>query len=237
MKHNSSASSHQKKALAVIPARGGSLRIPRKNLADFGGKPALQHVIQIVRESGVFESVAVSTENEEIADQALLSGAEVIQRPLDLSDDFTPIQPVVEHAIRKMPETEFVCLILATAVLLRPERLKMAHNMLVKDPKLDYVIGVRRFESPPQRGIMLDEQGFISMQSPEFLNTRSQDLEPLYQDAGQFSFGRRVAWLSGRPSFITRTRGIELPRSEAIDIDDFEDLNFARLLFDANRRR
>lgn len=225
-----------KKAFAVIPARGGSVRVPRKNMADFGGKPAVAHVIQIAKDCNAFERVAVSTDDKEIADYALSSGAEVIQRPPNLADGFTPLQPVVAHAIQQMPEADFICLILATAIFLRPESLRLAHSMLIEDSNLDYAIGVRRFDSPPQRGILLDEAGFVSMKSPEFINSRSQDLKPLYHDAGQFSFGRRIAWLSSRPSFMARTRGIELLRSEAIDIDEPEDLVFARLLFDAKNK-
>ena len=237
MKGHGRASNNHKKTLAVIPARGGSQRIPKKNLADFGGKPAISRVIEIVRCSRIFERIVISTDDLEIASEAKAAGAEVIHRSQELSDDFTPLQPVVVHAIKQVPDAEFVCLILATAILLRPERLSLAYSMLLKEPELDYVIGIRRFDSPPQRGIALDEQGFVSMQSPEFLNVRSQDLTPLYHDAGQFSFGHRTAWLSGRSSFVMRTRAIELSRGEAIDIDEPDDLIFARRLFEAERAK
>jgi N-acylneuraminate cytidylyltransferase len=131
------------------------------------------------------------------------------------------------------PDSDFVCLLLATAVLLRPERLAVAMALLGENPDLDYAIGVRRFDSPPQRGLLLNAQGFVSMQSPQFFSARSQDLEPMYHDAGQFSFGRREAWLSGGASFMMRTKGIVLPRDEAIDIDEPQDLDFARLVFRA----
>ena len=233
MNRSNSSTKNSQKTLAVIPARGGSLRIPKKNLADFGGKPAIARVIEIARCSRIFERIVISTDDLEIASEAEVAGAAVIHRPQELSDDFTPLQPVVVHAINQVPTAQFVCLILATAILLRPERLRVAYSMLLKDPQLDYVIGIRRFGSPPQRGITLDEQGFVSMQSPEFLNARSQDLTPLYHDAGQFSFGRRKSWLSGQSSFVMRTRAIELSRGEAVDIDEPDDLIFARRLFEA----
>lgn len=232
----SSTSSRNSNALAVIPARGGSFRVPGKNLADFGGKPAIARVIQIAKDSGVFGRITVSTDDAAIAACAKTEGAEVIERPAELSDSFIPLMPVVTHAMDAVPEAEFVCLILATAILLRPERLARAYEMLTEDPSLDYAIGIRRFDSPYQRGILLDEHGFVSMRSPEYFNSRSQDLTPLYHDAGQFSFGRRAAWASGRESFMMRTQGIELPRGESVDIDEPADLEFARLLFEAQRR-
>lgn len=224
---------HALRALAVIPARGGSRRIPQKNLAKFCGTPALAHVVRIARESAVFERVAVSTDDPAIASCAENSGADVIWRPAHLADDDTPLQPAVVHAMEAKPETDLVCLLLATAVLLKPTRLAAAYNMLSEDPTLEYVIGIRRFESAPQRGMKRDEAGLVSMRSPENFNVRSQDLVPLYHDAGQFSFGRASAWLSDQPSFTMRTYGLELPRGEAVDIDVPEDLAVARALFEA----
>lgn len=220
-----------RKALAIIPARGGSVRIPRKNLADFGGQPAIAHVLKIAQDSGVFRQVAVSTDDPDIAAQAEAAGADVVWRPETLADGHTPLQPVVTHAIEALGATGTTCMILATAVLLRPELLRQADAILNKDPALEYVIGVRRYDSPPQRAITLGMDGMVAMQTPEFFNVRSQDLTPLYHDAGQFSFGRNQAWQSGRASFMSRTRAIELARDEAIDIDELEDLEFARLIF------
>lgn len=233
---NGSTGGQSSSALAVIPARGGSVRVPGKNLADFGGKPAIARVIQIAIASGVFGRIAVSTDDAAIAACARNEGAEVIIRPADLSDSFTPLQPVVVHAMSKVAKADFVCMIFATAILLRPERLARAYEMLTTDRSLDYVIGIRRFDSPYQRGLVLDQQGCVSMLSPEQFNSRSQDLTPLYYDAGQFSFGRRSAWASGAASFMMRTRGVELPRAESVDIDEPEDLEFAQLLYDAQRR-
>ena len=223
-------------AIAVIPARGGSVRIPGKNLADFDGTPSIARVIQIAHESAIFNRVIVSTDNKNIAICAEEAGAEIIERPANLSDGLTPIQPVVAHVIAATPEATHICLILATAVLLLPKRLNTAMTMLSEDPQLDFVIGIRKFESPPQRGFRLNDQGYVKMDKPENFNKRSQDLPALYHDAGQFSFGQRDAWLSGKASFIMRTRGIELPRWEAVDIDEPEDLDFARLLFRSQKK-
>jgi len=225
----------RKKSLAVIPARGGSVRIPDKNLADFDGEPAVARVIAVARDSGVFDEIVVSTDDNLIANCAKNAGAEVVPRPANLSDGMTPLQPVVVHAMSEYPDAEYTCLLLATAVMLRPDRLAQAMSLLTTTPDLDYVIGVRRFDSPPERGLLLDPQGFVSMKSPQFFNFRSQDLEPIYHDAGQFSFGRRAAWFSGGASFSMKTKGIVLPRDEAIDIDEPEDLDFAQLVFRARQ--
>lgn len=227
---------NQINAIAVIPARGGSVRIPGKNLADFGGVPAVARVVQIAQESSIFKKIIVSTDDQNIAICAAGVGAEIIDRPAHLSDGHTPIQPVVAHVIETVPEATYVCLILATAVLLLPTRLRIALTMLSENPELDFVIGIRKFESPPQRAFSLNDQGYVEMVSPENFNKRSQDLPALYHDAGQFSFGHRDAWLSGKASFTMRTRGIELPRWEAVDIDEPEDLDFARLLFQAQKK-
>jgi len=228
---------NQINAIAVIPARGGSVRIPGKNLADFGGVPSITRVVQIAHESSIFNRVIVSTDDKNIAKCAAKAGAEIIERSAELADNLTPIQPVVANVIAAAPEATHICLILATAVLLLPKRLNHALDMLSADPHLDFVIGIRKFESPPQRGFRLNNQGYVEMDSPEYFNTRSQDLPTLYHDAGQFSFGNREAWLSGKASFMMRTRGIELPRWEAVDIDEPEDLDFARLIFQSQKKR
>jgi len=219
-------------AIAVIPARGGSRRIPGKNLIEFGSKPALAHSIGIALESGVFDRVLVSTDDPDIAKCASDEGAEVVDRPAELSDDFTPILPVIVHAIQSAPQAEVVCLVMATAILLSPERLRCAHKILTLDPSLDYVVGVRRFDTPPQQALLLDQDGLVSMQSPEMFEKRSQDLPALFYDAGQFSFGRREAWVAGKLSFTSRTQSIQLPRWEAVDIDEPEDLAYAKILFE-----
>ena len=219
-------------AYAVIPARSGSVRIPRKNLANFGGEPAISLAIKIARDSSVFSRIIVSTDDEEIASCASRSGAEIIWRPKELCDSFTPLQPVVKHAIEHSPYADLICLVLATAVFLDPNRLRYAYEILKKDARLDYAIGISRFESPPQRALVRNSDGCISMQSPEYLLSRSQDMPNLYHDAGQFSFGRKQAWLSDRHSFVANTYGIELGRLEAIDIDVPEDLEFAQRIFD-----
>lgn len=219
------------KSVALIPARGGSKRIPRKNLALFGAKPAIGHVIEIAQQSGVFSDVAVSTDDDEIAKAAEKFGASIVERPTGLADDQTPILPVVQHAISAYPDASHVCMLIATAVFLQPSILTRAANLLKLEPCLDYVIAVQRFASPPQRGLTMSEAGRIAMLHPELFSARSQDLDPMFHDAGLFSFGRRQAWLEGLPSFTANTRAIEVSRLDSIDIDEPEDLAFARALF------
>lgn len=224
--------------IAVIPARGGSKRIPRKNIREFCGRPMIAWPIAAALETGLFDHVIVSTDDEEIAEAARNGGAETpFMRPADLADDHTGTSDVVTHAIRWALDAgwpvEAVCCIYATAAFITADDLREAHSLLSSD--CDFAFPALRYGHPPQRGFVKAENGSPSLLQPEHRATRTQDLPPVYHDAGQFYWGSREAWLEARPVFGQRSRFVELPATRAIDIDRPEDWEMAEHLFAATR--
>lgn len=226
--------------LAVIPARGGSKRVPRKNVKTFCGKPMIAWSIEAALESGCFDRVIVSTDDDEIAEVAVAHGAEVpFRRPAELADDFTPTVPVVAHAIRwqqQIAPVKRACCLYATAPFIRPEDLRAALSLL-DDTGADFAFSATTYGFPIQRAIRVDEGGRVSMFQPEHLATRSQDLEEAWHDAGQFYWGRTDAWLAGRPIFAAGSVVLPLPRERVQDIDTIEDWERAELIFSAIQAR
>lgn len=226
--------------LAVIPARGGSKRIPRKNIKPFAGKPMIAWSIEAALESGVCDRVVVSTDDQEIADLAKTLGADVpFMRPSDLSDDFTPTIPVIAHAINWHRDNGFepseVCCIYATAPFVEGHDLRQGLALL-QDTKCDYAFSVTSYAFPIQRAIRITEAKRVEMFEPNNFNTRSQDLEHAYHDAGQFYWGRARAWLSGAPIFSNASAPLVLPRHRVQDIDTLEDWERAEWMFLAQRQ-
>ncbi|BDI60602.1 pseudaminic acid cytidylyltransferase [Qipengyuania nanhaisediminis] len=224
--------------VAIIPARGGSKRIPRKNIREFCGKPMIAWPIAAALESGLFEHVMVSTDDEEIAQVARDCGAEVpFMRPADLSDDHATTSEVVVHSIKQAHElgwpVEAVCCIYATAAFITADDLRAAREQL--SPDCDFAFPALRYGHPPQRGFVRGDNGSPSLLQPEHRSTRTQDLPPVFHDAGQFYWGTREAWCEGRPVFGERSRFVEMPASRAIDIDRPEDWAMAERLFAATR--
>lgn len=220
--------------IAIIPARGGSKRIPRKNVKLFAGKPIITYSIQAAQECGLFDKIIVSTDNEEIADIARSFGAETpFIRPPELSDDHTATIPVIAHAIQTLQASGDVinaaCCIYATAPFIRPEDIQSAYNTLIAHHK-QYAFPVTTFPFPIQRGVKRDEKGNIEMFYPEHFATRSQDLEEAYHDVGQFYWGTRDAWLEEKPIFSNAATTIVLPRHLVQDIDTLEDWKRAELM-------
>jgi N-acylneuraminate cytidylyltransferase len=223
-------------ALAVIPARGGSKRIPRKNIKVFRGKPMIAWSIDAALQSGLFDHVIVSTDDAEIADVAKQFGAEVpFMRPPELSDDHTPTRPVVNHAIteatRLWVKPAFTCCIYATAPFIRQEDLKRGFEMLQTDAT-NFAFTATSFPYPIQRALKLGPEG-VEMFYPEHLNTRSQDLEEAYHDAGQFYWGKSAAFLNNIPTFSPGSQPILLPRYLVHDIDTLEDWERAEIFHKA----
>lgn len=221
--------------LAVVPARGGSKRIPRKNIKAFCGKPMLAWAIEAALESQCFDRIVVSTDDEEIATAALDCGAEVpFLRPLELSDDYTGTIPVVAHAIRTLQSQgaspERVCCIYATAPFLQAGDLSQGLKAL-EESGADYAFSVTRYEFPIQRAIRIADSGRVEMFYPEHFNTRSQDLEAAYHDAAQFYWGRTDAWLSARTIFSQAAVPVVLPHHRVQDIDTPEDWERAEWMF------
>lgn len=225
--------------LAVIPARGGSKRIPRKNIRQFGGKPMVVWSIDAARESGCFDRVIVSTDDAEIAKIAQDHGAEVpFMRPPELSDDHTGTVPVIAHAVKwahsQGDTVDLVCCIYATAPFVRPEDLQRGLAIL-ESTQCNYAFSVTSYAFPIQRALHISSDGRVSMMQPEHLNTRSQDLEEAFHDAGQFYWGRASAWLHHQPIFSTASAPVLLPRHRVQDIDTLEDWERAEWLFKAMR--
>ncbi|MCX7134342.1 pseudaminic acid cytidylyltransferase [Aeromonas sp.] len=222
-------------AIAIIPARGSSKRIPRKNIRPFCGQPMLAYAIQAARAAGCFSRIVVSTDDEEIADLARQLGAEVpFLRPASLADDHTGTTPVVIDAIRQLDDlgiqAEYYCCIYATVPLIQASDLSTAHDRLLAS-QAPFVYTVAEFGFPIQRAVRMDAQGRVSPFWPEQMAQRSQDLEPAYQDAGQFYWGSRAAWLGGISPVGGEGIGHILPRHRVVDIDTPEDWHLAELLY------
>ncbi|MGY3923277.1 pseudaminic acid cytidylyltransferase [Aeromonas jandaei] len=222
-------------AIAIIPARGGSKRIPRKNILPFCGQPMLAYAIQAAQKSGCFSKVVVSTDDEEIAKVARQLGAEVpFLRPANLADDHTGTTPVVIDTIQRLDQlgiqAEHYCCIYATVPLIQADDLKAAYQQLIAS-KAPFVYTVAEFGFPIQRAVRMDEQGRVTPFWPEQMAKRSQDLEPAYQDAGQFYWGTQAAWLGGISPVGGEGIGHILPRHRVVDIDTPEDWHLAELLY------
>lgn len=221
--------------IAVIPARGGSKRIPRKNVKLFCGKPMIAWTIEAALDSGLFDHVIVSTDDDEIADVAKSLGAEVpFLRPDSLSTDETATRPVVIHAINEIVKLyghpDYVCCAYATAAFLTPETLQQGFKAL-SDTGADFAFSVTSFPSPIQRALKVLPSGRVEMFNPEHKITRSQDLELAYHDAAQFYWGRTEAFLNDYPTFSTHSVPVILPRYLVQDIDTLEDWAAAEHMF------
>jgi pseudaminic acid cytidylyltransferase len=223
--------------IAVIPARGGSKRIPRKNIKLFCGKPMIAWSIEAARASGLFDHIVVSTDDAEIAEVAKVHEAEVpFMRPAALSDDHTATSPVVAHTIEWYREhghlPDPVCCIYATAPFVTAADLLRGLQTLT-DTGSDFAFSVTSYAFPIQRAIRLTNERRVEMYQPENFNTRSQDLEEAFHDAGQFYWGRAEAWLAGKPIFSTNGAPVILPRHRVQDIDTPEDWVRAEWMFKA----
>jgi pseudaminic acid cytidylyltransferase len=223
--------------VAIIPARGGSKRIPRKNIKEFCGKPMIAWSIEAALQSGCSDHIVVSTDDAEIADVARQCGAEVpFMRPDALSDDHTGTIPVIRHAIEWFIEQgqqpEQVCCIYATAPFISAADIRRGLEILT-DSGSDYAFSVTSYPFPIQRAIRMTPQGRVEMFQPEQFNSRSQDLEEAFHDAGQFYWGRTSSWLAEKKIFSPDASPVLLPRHQVQDIDTMEDWLRAELMFKA----
>ncbi|MDO4693272.1 MAG: pseudaminic acid cytidylyltransferase [Eikenella sp.] len=222
--------------LCIIPARGGSKRIPRKNIKNFCGLPMIAHSIRTAIDSGCFNQIIVSTDDDEIASISEKYGASVpFIRPADLADDYATTGSVIYHALKVLTEHQIylpncICCLYATAPFTKANDLKEGLSVLQAN-HADYTFSVTTFPFPIQRALKSDANGLISMLQPENYLTRSQDLEETWHDAGQFYWGTQTAWLEELPIFNSRTYGIPIPRYRAQDIDNHEDWQRAELMF------
>ena len=215
-------------AVAIIPARGGSKRIPRKNVKDFCGKPMIAWPILAALESKLFDEIVVSTDDDEIAQVAEDFGAAVpFRRPAELSGDHTPTLPVIAHAIRWWEENrtpiELACCIYATAPFLRASDLRRGFEMLRQDDDAEFAFSVTTYAFPIFRSLKLDKDGRVQMFWPENELVRSQDLPEAWHDAGQFYWGRSKVFQKELGVFGAKSIGVKIPRYITQDIDTLED--------------
>jgi len=221
--------------LCVIPARGGSKRIPRKNIRIFDGKPMIAWSIDAARASNCFDQIIVSTDDDEIADVARDYGAEVpFIRPQELADDFVGTMPVISHAIRfyqsRNEEPSEVCCLYATAPFVQPSFVLKGCELLRQVPASRFVFTAAAYSTSIQRALRLDTKTRSArMISPAHFSTRSQDLESYYYDAGQFYWGRPQAWLYSINIFEGSTP-LVLPKWCVQDIDTEDDWSYAELM-------
>jgi len=227
-------------AIAIIPARGGSQRIPRKNIRDFLGKPIIAYSIEAARRSELFSQVIVSTDDEEIAGIARQLGADTpFLRPKVLSDDYVGTNEVVRHALLWLGEhgqqPTAACGIYATAPFVSADHLRQGFRLLTESEKA-FAFSVTTFEFPVQRALRMTADGSIEAVSPEFADRRSQDLEPIWHDAGQFYWGRTESFLNSVLLYAPSSIGVPIPRHLVQDIDTLEDWRRAELMFEALAR-
>ncbi|MDP7423774.1 MAG: pseudaminic acid cytidylyltransferase [bacterium] len=213
--------------VAIIPARGGSKRIPGKNVKLFAGKPIIAYSIQVALESGLFQRLIVSTDSEEIADVARKWGAEVpFLRPAEFSDDFTGTDEVILHALDWLDSAgeayNYVCCIYATAPLLQAEYLRRGFQS-VRREQAATAFSVTTYSYPIFRALTLDDNHRLDMIWPEHFTSRSQDLREVYHDAGQFYWAHIGKYRVGKRFFSNDAVPVIVPRHLVQDIDTEED--------------
>jgi len=213
--------------ICVIPARGGSKRILRKNIKDFLGKPIIAYSIEVALKSNCFDKVIVSTDDDEIAVIAKKYGAKVpFIRPNELSNDYAGTIPVIKHAIEWLENNnntiDNVCCLYATAPFIQSRTISQAFQQF-QESKANYCFSVTSFAFPIQRAIKLTEENRVNMFFPENFEIRSQDLEEAYHDAGQFYWGKAQAFKDGLSIFSEVSSPYILPRYLVQDIDSTED--------------
>lgn len=221
--------------VAIIPARGGSKRIPRKNIRPFAGKPIIGYSIEAAKASNLFDKIIVSTDDYEIAALVKSFGAEVpFMRPAELANDFAGTNSVVKHCLQWLIEhgdpAHYACCIYATAPFIQLEYLRKGFEQLLATGK-SYAFSVTSFPFPIQRALRVNRDGFVEAIWPENIAVRSQDLEEAYHDAGQFYWGKAEAFLADEVIFSPSAVPVVLPRHLVQDIDTLEDWRRAELMF------
>ena len=222
------------KNLAIIPARGGSKRIPRKNIKDFLGKPIIAYSIEAALKSELFDEVMVSTDDEEIAEIAKKYGAKVpFMRSKENADDYAGTADVLIEVINQYKtqnaKFDYVCCIYPTAPLIKQANLEIAYKMLI-DNNLDSVFPIVKFSFPPQRVLKLENDN-VYMVNEEYLKARSQDIEPIYHDAGQFYWVNTELMLAEKTLFSKNSNAIILTETEVQDIDNETDWKMAEMKY------
>jgi N-acylneuraminate cytidylyltransferase len=227
--------------VAIIPARSGSKRIPKKNIREFLGTPIMAYSVQAAIRSELFDRIVVSTDSDEIAATAERLGAEVpFRRPEQLADDQTPTVKVVQHALaeltREDDDIDYACCLYPASPFILASDLRQAYGLLEAEDA-DYCVPVTEYPYPIQRAVAIRSDSRLELLQPELIERRSQDLETYYHDTGQFYFGRAHAFAAGLPLLGSRSLALVIPHWRVRDIDWEDDWKTAELLYEALVRR
>ena len=220
------------KPVAIIPARGGSKRLPRKNALPILGRPILSYPVRTALESGLFEQVIVSTEDHEIARIGGAEGARVMERPEDLASDSSTVVEVCLHVLDSLERenslpTHFCC-IYATALLIQPEDLRKSYGLLKEKPECDFVMGVSEYGLQPVQAL-IEKDNFLAYMWPEYKGLKSQDYPRLLCSNGTLYWANTAVFKSTRSFYAKRLRGHLIPQGRAVDIDTQEDYEIAKI--------
>ena len=216
----------------IIPARGGSKRLPRKNIMLLDGRPVLAHVVQNGLDSGLFSRVIVSTEDAEIADLAAAAGAELHRRPEQLARDRSTVDEVCLEVLSLWPAQAFCC-VYATAALLRPASLCASYDVLAGDPATDFVMGVSRYHYPPVQALRVGEDGFATMMWPEFERVQSQFHPQLCVSNGTLYWARTEAFTRHRTFYGTGLKPFYVAEDEVCDVNTERDFERMQAMYEA----
>lgn len=221
--------------IAIIPARGGSKRIPRKNIKNFLGIPIINHTINEIRATDLFSRIIVSTEDNEIAEIAQSAGAEILFREMKLADEYTTTLEVIGSCVFQLRdsidvESEIINCIYPISPMISEKYISTASKLL-KSENLDYVFTAKKFESSPARSFKRDVSGKAEMYFPENETIRTQDLPVYFHDASLFYLGRAQAWVERKPILFGNSKFIEIGKYESLDVDDTEDWEFLETLY------
>jgi pseudaminic acid cytidylyltransferase len=222
--------------IAIIPARGGSKRLPRKNVLPVLGQAMLAYPVKCALQSGAFNRVIVSTEDSEIEKEACASGAEVLKRPKELSQDRSTVVQVCKHVLDTLKQQgmqpDFFCCIYATAIFITPEDINHSFELFKSDQAPDVIMGVSEFNLHPVQALE-ESEGFLTPKWPEYIGMQSQFHPKLVASNGTI-YWVRTSYFEANPSFYChKLKGYLVPRLRAIDINSIEDLEHARLVAEA----
>jgi pseudaminic acid cytidylyltransferase len=220
--------------IAIIPARAGSKRIKNKNIINIFGKPMIQRTIEILLKSKLFDMIIVSSDSKKIQNISRKAGAKVLfTRPKNLANDFVGTFEVINHTINHLMSInilpQYVCCVYPTSIMLKPSDIKNSYKK-IREKNCDFALSVTDYGHPPQRGFYLKNNS-LRVLNKKFYKQRTQDLDKIYHDAGQFYWGKTSSWLKNKFMFSKKCFGLILPRHRAIDIDDKEDLYMLKKVF------
>ena len=228
------------KNIAIIPARGGSKRIPKKNIKNFLGKPIIAYSIEMAISSKLFDKIIVSTDEQEIKDVVIKYGAEVpFIRPKKIADDFTGTHEVIGHAVKWLEDNgetmDYVCCIYPTAPLIQKDDLIRGFK-LIKTCKWNSIIAATNFSYPIFRSFGNLPDGGLKMIFPEQYNSRSQDLPEIYHDAGMFYWAKPETWKKKPEGFSEINSIVKIPNYRTQDIDTLDDWKRAEIIYEIINR-